>query len=102
CTPGTSADDDGDGLANDGCPLVGNDNDNDGTINDGCPGWCAGPNCCCQTQCRPYITILLTDGDETCTTTTNTMAAAADLSNVQPHNDNVIISTIVRNNNRVD
>jgi hypothetical protein len=23
-------------------------------------------NCCCVSQCRPYITILLTDGDETC------------------------------------
>src|SRR5699024_6970509 len=27
---------------------------------------CTGTNCCCLSQCRPYITILLTDGDETC------------------------------------
>ncbi|MBL9020464.1 MAG: hypothetical protein JNL83_40140 [Myxococcales bacterium] len=27
---------------------------------------CTGPTCCCLSQCRPYITILLTDGDETC------------------------------------
>ncbi len=27
---------------------------------------CTGANCCCAEQCRPYITILLTDGDETC------------------------------------
>ncbi len=27
---------------------------------------CSGANCCCLSQCRPYITILLTDGDETC------------------------------------
>jgi len=29
-------------------------------------GGCTGPNCCCLEQCRPYITILLTDGAETC------------------------------------
>ena len=27
---------------------------------------CTGTNCCCLQQCRPYITILLTDGAETC------------------------------------
>ncbi|MCX5741332.1 MAG: MopE-related protein [Proteobacteria bacterium] len=27
---------------------------------------CTGANCCCVEQCRPYITILLTDGAETC------------------------------------
>ena len=27
---------------------------------------CTGANCCCQTQCRPYVVIMLTDGDETC------------------------------------
>ena len=27
---------------------------------------CTGANCCCVSQCRPYITILLTDGDESC------------------------------------
>jgi hypothetical protein len=40
------------------------------------------PTCtsnCCATQCRPYITILLTDGAETCTTFGNTQAAAASL-----------------------
>ncbi|MCX5741329.1 MAG: MopE-related protein [Proteobacteria bacterium] len=45
------------------------------------PGGCdASPTCtsnCCTTQCRPYITILLTDGAETCTSFTNTTAAAA-------------------------
>ncbi len=34
-------------------------------------------------QCRPYIVISLTDGDETCTTFTNTAAAAADLLSTQ-------------------
>jgi len=27
---------------------------------------CSSANCCCVSQCRPYITIMLTDGDETC------------------------------------
>ncbi|HTR53213.1 MAG TPA: MopE-related protein [Kofleriaceae bacterium] len=31
---------------------------------------CSGANCC-ATQCRPYITILLTDGDETCSVIDN-------------------------------
>ncbi|MBP9203634.1 MAG: hypothetical protein KBG28_06715 [Kofleriaceae bacterium] len=30
-------------------------------------------------QCRPYVTIMLTDGDETCTTFTNTTGAATNL-----------------------
>lgn len=34
-------------------------------------------------QCRPYIVISLTDGDETCTTFSNTAAAAADLLTTQ-------------------
>ncbi|MDB5531684.1 MAG: Tryptophan synthase alpha chain, partial [Devosia sp.] len=29
-------------------------------------GGCTGANCCCLEQCRPYIVIMLTDGDETC------------------------------------
>ena len=29
-------------------------------------GACTGANCCCLEQCRPYIVIMLTDGDETC------------------------------------
>ena len=35
-----------------------------------CVGMCTGANCCCLSQCRPYIVIMLTDGDETCTGTT--------------------------------
>ncbi len=40
------------------------------------------------TQCRPYITIVLTDGDETCTAFTNTSAAATSLltTGVDAHN----------------
>ncbi|HVK71903.1 MAG TPA: MopE-related protein [Kofleriaceae bacterium] len=34
-------------------------------------------------QCRPYITIMLTDGDETCTTFANTQAAATSLLTTQ-------------------
>jgi hypothetical protein len=94
-------DDDGDGTINDGCPAVGNDNDGDGKVNDGCQAWCLGPNCCCATQCRPYITILLTDGDETCTSFANTRAAAQSLSRVQPLPDQQAISTIQRTNNVV-
>ena len=48
------------------------------------PGGCnPSPTCttnCCATQCRPYIVIMLTDGDETCGGTTGangTIAAAA-------------------------
>jgi hypothetical protein len=40
------------------------------------------PTCttnCCATQCRPYVVILLTDGDETCTTAANSQAAATSL-----------------------
>jgi len=46
------------------------------------PSTCSGttgPNACCVSQCRPYITILLTDGAETCTTFTNTTTAAGSL-----------------------
>ena len=39
-------------------------NSNIATCNNN-PG-CTGPNCCCLEQCRPYIVIMLTDGDETC------------------------------------
>lgn len=45
------------------------------------PGGCdSSPACatnCCASQCRPYITILLTDGAETCTVFGNTTAAAS-------------------------
>jgi hypothetical protein len=27
---------------------------------------CTGANCCCLEQCRPYVVIMLTDGDESC------------------------------------
>ncbi|HUJ59878.1 MAG TPA: MopE-related protein [Kofleriaceae bacterium] len=37
---------------------------------------CTGTNCCCVSQCRPYIVILLTDGDETCGGTPPNAAAA--------------------------
>jgi MYXO-CTERM domain-containing protein len=36
-------------------------------------------NCCCLEQCRPMITILLTDGEETCSAFTNTTNAASSL-----------------------
>jgi hypothetical protein len=51
---------------------------------------------CCATQCRPYITILLTDGDETCTQFSNTTASAAALLNTTPRNDAVSISSLAR------
>ena len=37
---------------------------------------CTGANCCCAEQCRPMITILLTDGEESCSPFSNTTAAA--------------------------
>jgi len=47
------------------------------------PGGCnPSPSCttnCCASQCRPYVTILLTDGAETCTSFTNTTTAASSL-----------------------
>ncbi len=47
------------------------------------PAGCnSSPTCttnCCASQCRPYITILLTDGAETCTSFTNTTTAASSL-----------------------
>ena len=56
---------------------------------------------CCSTQCRPYITILLTDGDETCSSFTNTLAAAAAGLNTTPRNDAVNISSANRTSNLV-
>ncbi len=40
---------------------------------------CTGSGCCCFSQCRPMITILLTDGAETCTSFSDTTSAAASL-----------------------
>ncbi|WP_299753669.1 MopE-related protein [Devosia sp.] len=56
---------------------------NDPTATSFLPQGCdSSPGCtsnCCASQCRPYITILLTDGAETCTTFSNTTSAAASL-----------------------
>jgi len=50
------------------------------------PGGCdSSPSCttnCCNTQCRPYITILLTDGDETCDCGANGGSVCADSGDV--------------------
>ncbi len=63
---------------------------------------CVGGNCCCVEQCRPYITILLTDGAETCTTSANTLTATSNLAdNVQPRNDIMPIATAARAGNVV-
>ncbi|HTL38743.1 MAG TPA: MopE-related protein [Kofleriaceae bacterium] len=63
-------------------------------------GSCVGPNCCCATQCRPYVTILLTDGDETCANFNNsTVPAATSLQLTKPHNDFVNVSTFSRTSN---
>lgn len=35
-------------------------------------------NCCCLEQCRPYITVMLTDGDETCTGNASAANTGAD------------------------
>ena len=48
---------------------------------------CTGVNCCCATQCRPYIVIMLTDGDETCGGTPANGAASL-LSTPYPINAN--------------
>jgi uncharacterized protein (TIGR03382 family) len=66
----------------------------------GNPVTCTGPNCCCATQCRPYVTILLTDGDETCANfNSSTLPAAASLLNTSPRQDNVNVSTFSRSTN---
>jgi uncharacterized protein (TIGR03382 family) len=66
---------------------------------------CTGANCCCVSQCRPYVTILLTDGDETCASfsnaTNSTLDATRQLLTTTPHNDQVNISSVVRSNNSV-
>jgi MYXO-CTERM domain-containing protein len=54
------------------------------------------PSCtsnCCASQCRPYITILLTDGDETCTSFSNTTAAAASMTTTDVSNRRYYIKT---------
>lgn len=98
-----------DSFVNDGCPTVGGgpeagaqcnnavDDDGDSAVNDGCPAVCTGSNCCCASQCRPYITIMLTDGDETCTAFSNTLASAASLLDTRPRSDAVAISALTRN-----
>ncbi|HEY5925817.1 MAG TPA: MopE-related protein [Kofleriaceae bacterium] len=105
-----SADDDADGRVNDGCPIQSGtaetnctdsvDNDTDGRVNDGCPAF-GGANGCCVEQCRPYVTILLTDGDETCTSFTNTVDATTQLLTTTPRSDQVNITTALRSNNIV-
>lgn len=62
-----------------GFAPIANDPTNTAFLPQGCD---SSPGCtvnCCASQCRPYITILLTDGAETCTTFSNTTAAAASL-----------------------
>ncbi len=59
---------------------------------------CTGANCC-NTQCRPYIVILLTDGVETCGGSAT--AAATAMLTLTPHNDAIAISTITRATNTV-
>jgi hypothetical protein len=55
---------------------------------------CTGANCCCVSQCRPYIEILLTDGAETCTDDfTNTTNAAAALLTTDVNNKRYRIVT---------
>jgi len=82
-------------------PTPGNDSCNPNpNVCTNTPG-CVGPACCCATQCRPYITILLTDGGETCTTSANTVAAAADLAVVTPRADAIAIASISRTGNVV-
>ncbi|HEY4056065.1 MAG TPA: MopE-related protein, partial [Kofleriaceae bacterium] len=41
------------------------------------PSTCGGVTPCCTSQCRPYITIMLTDGDENCSGDAPAAAAAA-------------------------
>jgi hypothetical protein len=60
---------------------------------------CTGANCCCVSQCRPYVTILLTDGSETCAG--DPPPAATSLLTTTPRSDAVNISSIARSNNIV-
>jgi len=50
-------------------------------------------NCCCAEQCRPYITILLTDGAETCTLFGNTTTAADSMLRTDVNNRRYRIET---------
>jgi hypothetical protein len=57
---------------------------------------CVGANCCIS-QCRPYIVIMLTDGDETCGgTPASVAAAAASMLSTTPHNDAIGITSVTR------
>lgn len=53
---------------------------------------CTGANGCCASQCRPYIVIMLSDGDETCGGNAVNAATAMLASNVH----GIAISNIVR------
>lgn len=53
---------------------------------------CTGANCCCASQCRPYIVVMLTDGDENCSGNASNAATAMLASNVHA----IAITNIVR------
>ncbi|HEY5951590.1 MAG TPA: hypothetical protein VIV40_39120, partial [Kofleriaceae bacterium] len=54
---------------------------------------------CCVSQCRPYITILLTDGAETCGGDPTISAAA--LLSTTPRSDAINVQSAIRSNNVV-
>ena len=92
------------GLSSDGTAVIWPNNapgfapiNNDPTKFSFLPANCdPSPGCttnCCASQCRPYITILLTDGAETCTAFNNTTAAAASLLNTDVNNRRYTIET---------
>ncbi|HEX5064135.1 MAG TPA: MopE-related protein [Kofleriaceae bacterium] len=80
-------------------PKMGETTCNPNTSTCNSAGNCTGANCCCVTQCRPYVTILLTDGSETCSGDPPTAAAA--LLTTTPRSDQINIQSIMRSNNVV-
>jgi len=61
---------------------------------DATAGCSSSTDCCCLEQCRPYITILLTDGDETCVAfDPNTTNAATSLLSTDVNNRRYRVQT---------
>jgi MYXO-CTERM domain-containing protein len=76
-----------------GFAPIANDPLNDEFLPDGCD---PSPSCtsnCCATQCRPYITILLTDGAETCAQFSSTTAAASSMRTTDVGGNRYVVET---------
>jgi len=77
-------------LSKPGKPATCNPNPNTCDSSAGCSN---ATNCCCLEQCRPMITILLTDGAETCSSFSQTTTAAASLLQTDVNNRRYRVET---------